>query len=61
MGRLLGSNHRFLANHGDEKTLISLSSTNEEPIGKVGMVIPETTGEKGQRRNLFYLDGSSRL
>lgn len=59
VGRLLGNNHRFLANHGDETTLKALSSTSEEPIGRVGMVTPESVGKKG--RNLFYLDGSSRL
>lgn len=61
VGRLLGNNHRFLANHGDEKTLNKLSSVSEEPIGKIGMVMPASSGKQGQRRNLFYLDSNSRL
>lgn len=61
VGRLLGNNHRFLANHGDEKTLNKLSSVREEPIGKIGMVMPESSGKQGPRRNLFYLDSNSRL
>ncbi|KAJ5599039.1 Thiolase [Penicillium hetheringtonii] len=59
VGRILGSNHRFLANHGDEATLHRLSSRSDEPIGKIGMVIPDPAGEKGQKRNLFYLDNAS--
>lgn len=61
MGRLLESNHRFLANHGDEATLNRLASRSEEPIGKIGIVMPDSAGEKGQRRNLFYLDSNARL
>ncbi|KAJ5215385.1 Thiolase [Penicillium cinerascens] len=61
VGRLTGSNHRFLANHGDQITLKRLASSSEEPIGKVGTVVPDPTGEKGQRRNLFYLNDNSRL
>lgn len=58
---MVGSNHRFLANHGDEATLNRLSSTKDEPIGKTGVVMPDPVGEKGQRRNLFYLDSNARL
>lgn len=61
VGRLLDNNHRFLANHGDAKTLSQLSSTTQEPIGTIGAVRPDSTGGKGQRRNLFYLDDNSRL
>ena len=56
VGRMIGSNHRFLANHGDEATLHRLSSRSDEPIGKIGMVIPDPAGKQGQKRNLFYLD-----
>jgi hypothetical protein len=34
---------------------------NEEPIGKIGFVFPDPEGERGQRRNLFSLDSSSKL
>lgn len=61
VGRLSGSNHRFLANHGDEETLNRLASRSEEPIGKTGRVVPDSAGKKGQRRNLFYLDSNARL
>ncbi|CAI7623675.1 unnamed protein product [Penicillium pancosmium] len=61
VGRLSGSNHRFLANHGDEETLNRLASRSDEPIGKTGRVVPDSAGEKGQRRNLFYLDSNARL
>ena len=61
VGRLIENNHRFLANHGDESTLHRLSSMHEEPIGKIGIVMPDETGPKGQRRNLFYLDSNPRL
>ncbi|KAJ5175787.1 Thiolase [Penicillium canariense] len=61
VGRLTSTNHRFLANDGDEFTLTRLSSTNEEPIGRTGTVMPDPNGEKGQRRNLFFVGHSSRL
>lgn len=61
VGRLIGSNHRFLANHGDQVTLNRLASFREEPIGTMGSVMPDPSGDKGQRRNLFYLDCNLRL
>lgn len=59
VGRMIESNHRFLANHGDEATLHRLSSRSDEPIGKIGMVIPDPSGKQGQKRNLFYLDNTT--
>ncbi|KAJ5150294.1 acetyl-CoA acetyltransferase [Penicillium atrosanguineum] len=61
VGRLTGSNHRFLANHGNQATLKRLASTSEEPIGIIGTVMPDPTGDKGYRKNFFYLDGSPKL
>lgn len=61
VGRLTDTDHRFLANEGDQLTLLRLSSTNEEPIGKLGTVIGDPKGKQGQRRNLFSLHNTSRL
>jgi hypothetical protein len=38
VGRLKTNGHRFVANEGDMETLMQLSSTTEEQIGKVGRV-----------------------
>ncbi|KAF2763700.1 hypothetical protein EJ03DRAFT_58393 [Teratosphaeria nubilosa] len=51
VGRLNGDGKRFLANHGDEKTLRELSNWEVEPIGRRGRVC---VGEDG--RNLFTFD-----
>ena len=48
VGRLTGSDHRFVANTGNAKTLEQLSNSNSEPIGRVGWV---RSGDSG--RNLF--------
>ncbi|KAJ5319739.1 hypothetical protein N7508_000022 [Penicillium antarcticum] len=61
VGRIADTNHRFLANESDQATLLRLSSMEEEPIGKTGFVSPDPEGERGQRRNLFSLDSSSKL
>lgn len=55
VGRLESGN-RFLANHGDESTLLQLSSTVKEQIGRKGMV---RIGEDG--RNLFVFDSGGKL
>lgn len=57
VGRLKGSNHRFVANHGDAATLKWLASRTEEPIGKSGYV--RVDGQQG--RNLFFFESSARL
>ncbi|CAP86894.1 Pc20g15650 [Penicillium rubens Wisconsin 54-1255] len=61
VGRLTDSNHRFLANEGDQSTLLCLSSSNEEPIGKLGTVIADPLGKMGERRNLFSSHSTARL
>lgn len=58
MGRLKKNDHRFVANHADENTLLQLSSTTEEPIGRSGYVKPDSE-RKG--RNLFSFGKESRL
>jgi hypothetical protein len=52
VGRLTGSNHRFLANEGDQSTLLCLSSSNEDPIGKLGTVIADPLGGNRQEKKL---------
>jgi hypothetical protein len=52
------NDHRFVANHADATTLLQLSSTTEEPIGRSGYVKPDTE-RKG--RNLFSFGKESRL
>ncbi len=60
VGRLKGNGHRFLANHGDERTLHELASWVKEPIGRSGLVRNEGGG-KGKGRNLFSFEGGARL
>jgi hypothetical protein len=48
VGRLKSTNHRFVANHGDESTLHQLASGAKEPIGRSGWVRTEEEG-----RNVF--------
>lgn len=48
---------RFIANHGDEKTLRLLGEGKEEMIGKEGWV--RNTGTGG--RNLFAFEEGARL
>ncbi|KUJ06859.1 uncharacterized protein LY89DRAFT_661468 [Mollisia scopiformis] len=56
VGRLKNSNHRFIANHGDENTLKQLASATKEQIGRDGWV--STTGDG---RNLFVFNNSGKL
>ena len=56
VGRLTGSDHRFVANTGNAKTLEQLSSGNSEPIGRVGWV---RSGDSG--RNLFVFERNANL
>lgn len=56
VGRLVDNGHRFLANHGDEKTLQQLSSASVEPIGRRGWV---KAGDGG--RNSFTFDRAEKL
>ncbi|KAK0276805.1 hypothetical protein LTR35_010199 [Friedmanniomyces endolithicus] len=52
IARLKANGHRFIANHGDERTLKELCSTEIEQVGRQGTV---RVGSDG--RNLFSLDG----
>ena len=56
VGRLMSSNHRFVANTGDAKTLEQLSSGSTEPIGRIGWV---KRGDGG--RNMFIFEQSAKL
>ncbi|KAE8372227.1 hypothetical protein BDV26DRAFT_286128 [Aspergillus bertholletiae] len=53
IGRLTKDGSRFVANHGNETTLMEMASLTEEQIGKAGYVVPELISG-GRRRNLFY-------
>ncbi|KAH7123788.1 acetyl-CoA acetyltransferase-like protein [Dendryphion nanum] len=53
VGRLSGDGRRFLANHGDENTLLLMASGNEEIVGKKGSV--RRDGER-EGRNLFVFE-----
>jgi len=56
VGRLERNQHRFVANAGDARALQQLSSSRNEPIGRVGWV---TSGEDG--RNLFVFDAGAKI
>ncbi|KAF4341928.1 hypothetical protein FBEOM_4094 [Fusarium beomiforme] len=56
VGRLVENGHRFIANHGDEHTLVALASTDGEPIGMKGRAVVAADG-----RNLFILAPSAKL
>lgn len=56
VGRLKKDGHRFLANHGDESTLVQLTSSVREPIGRSGWV---KRGDDG--RNVFSFEGGGKL
>jgi hypothetical protein len=58
VGRLVATNERFLANHGDDTTLKALCSETVEPIGRKGWVRPDAEREG---RNLFSFDRGSKL
>ncbi|RLL98083.1 hypothetical protein CFD26_106230 [Aspergillus turcosus] len=53
IGQLVSNRHRFVANHGDSATLVALSSSTEEQIGKKGYVVSKDVGN-GRRRNMFF-------
>ncbi|ROV98064.1 hypothetical protein VMCG_07031 [Cytospora schulzeri] len=55
IGRLKSTDHRFIANHGDQRTLQQLSSTFEEQIGKEGYIETKRDGKGEPERNLFIL------
>ena len=56
VGKLVGNRKRFLANHGNEQTLLELSSRTKDPIGRHGCV---RSGEGG--RNFFSFEQQGKL
>ena len=58
VGRLVGSGERFVANHGDERTLKFLAQAGKEPVGMKGTVRRDP---KEEGRNLFVLEEGARL
>jgi hypothetical protein len=56
VGRLSGSGHRFIANHGDERMLNKLCDASVEPVGLQGHVETQDDG-----RNRFYLPADGKL
>lgn len=46
--------HRFIANHGDERTLKELCSQHVEPVGRSGRVSTD-----GQGKNRFTIAGEA--
>ena len=58
VGRLKKDGRRFLANHGDQNTLLQMAGGTVEIVGKTGWVKADTE-RKG--RNWFTLDQKSRI
>lgn len=56
VGRLVDNEKRFLANHGDERTLTELCSRSIEPIGRHGIVRSQQGG-----RNLFSFEPQGKI
>lgn len=55
VGRLKATGHRFVANHGDQRTLQQLASALEEHVGKEGHVQTKRDTKGTPERNLFYI------
>lgn len=55
IGRMKATSHRFVANHGDQRTLQQLASALEEQIGKEGYVQIKRDVKGIPERNLFFL------
>jgi hypothetical protein len=58
VGRLKFNGHRFIANHGDKRTLLELSNVLREQVGRWGRVMKDN-GTVG--RNLFTFDVGVKL
>lgn len=61
IGRLTDRNYRFVANHGDQRTLKELSSAVEEQIGKIGYVEIQRDGNGDPESNAFFLGPRPRI
>ncbi|KAK7709804.1 hypothetical protein SLS64_006045 [Diaporthe eres] len=61
IGRLTGTNYRFVANHRDQRTLQELASAVEEQIGKVGYVDTKRDGNGDPESNTFFLGPRPRI
>lgn len=55
IGRLKTTGHRFVANHGDQRTLQQLSSATEEQVGKEGFVSTIRNQMDDPESNVFFL------
>lgn len=61
IGRLQENGHRFVANHGDQRTLQELASSVEEQIGKFGYVETTRDGRGDPESNAFFLSPRPRI
>lgn len=61
IGRLTDSKHRFVANHGDQRTLQELASSIEEQIGKIGYVETKRDASGDPESNAFFLGPKPRI
>ncbi|KAJ5554713.1 hypothetical protein N7461_003183 [Penicillium sp. DV-2018c] len=63
VGKLTETNHRFLANEGDQSTLLRLASSREEPIGQLGTSVrsPQRLLRSLQPASAYYRLGSRSL
>lgn len=61
IGRLTDSKYRFVANHGDQRTLQELASSVEEQIGKVGYVETKRDASGDPESNAFFLGPRPRI
>lgn len=61
VGRLTDSNNRFVANHGDKRTLQELASDVEEQVGKVGYVETKRDASGDPESNVFFLGPKPRI
>lgn len=61
IGRLKENAYRFVANHGDQRTLQELASSAEEQVGKVGYVETRRDGNGDPESNAFVLGPRPRI
>ncbi|KAL1870209.1 hypothetical protein Daus18300_005274 [Diaporthe australafricana] len=61
IGRLVDGANRFVANHGDQRTLQELASAVEEQIGKVGYVETRRDENGDTESNVFFVGPKPRI